>query len=170
LRLARSREVPALTGLSADQLREWTVRRGLIQPDQPARKRGSEAKFAWQTILVLRLAVVLRNQFHVELQAHRDLLASARILFEGSSFLGLWDGSLAIYGLTRCELPIGRGSLPSVDEDVILLRLSRHLEALSVGFGLSKPVSQLPLFPAVGLPSAHERVMSKRPRTEAGGA
>jgi hypothetical protein len=43
--------------MTADQLREWTVRRGLIQPDEPAPKRGSEAKFSWQTLLVLRLAV-----------------------------------------------------------------------------------------------------------------
>src|ERR1700731_232831 len=70
VRLIKSREVLALTGLSADQLREWTVRRALVQSDVPARKRGSEAKFSWQTVLLLRLVVVLRTRFHVELQAH----------------------------------------------------------------------------------------------------
>ena len=170
MRLVRSRDVPALTGLTADQLREWTVRRGLIQPDEPAQKRGSEARFSWQTVLVLRLAVVLRTRFHVELQAHRDLLATARGLLEGTSFPGLWGGTLAIYGLTRCELLTARGPLPSAEEDAILLRLNRHLEALSQGFGLPEPVSQLPLFPAVGLRGSNDDTAGERRRAEAGRA
>jgi hypothetical protein len=137
-----------LTGLTPDQLREWTVRRALIQPDVPAQKRGSEAKFSWQTVLLLRLAVALRTQFHVELQAHRDLLVAARELLDGTSFPALWGGTLAIYGLRRCELLSPRTSA-AAEEDVMLLRLNRHLEVLSQGFGLADPVSQLPLFPAV---------------------
>jgi hypothetical protein len=166
MRLVRSRDVPALTGLSADQLREWTVRRGLVQPDEPARKRGSEAKFSWQTLLVLRLAVVLRTRFHVELQAHRELLCSARKLLDGASFPGLWGGTLAIYGLTRCELLTARTPPPSADEDAILLRLNRHLEELSQGFGLPEPVAQLPLFPAVGLRAPGEGSAAERRRIE----
>lgn len=166
MRLVRSRDVPALTGLSADQLREWTVRRGLVQPDEPAQKRGSEARFSWQTLLVLRLAVVLRTRFHVELQAHRELLASARKLLEGTSFPGLWGGTLAIYGLTRCELLSARAPLPTAEEDAILLRLNRHLEALSQGFGLPEPVSQLPLFPAVGLRGVAEGLPTERRRAD----
>ena len=165
--LVRSRDIPALTGLTADQLREWTVRRGLIQPDEPAQKRGREARFSWQTVLVLRLAVVLRTRFHVELQAHRDLLASARELLDGASFPGLWGATLAIYGLTRCELLGARLLLPSAEEDVILLRLNRHLEALSQGFGFSEPISQLPLFPAVGLRTSSD---GARRRVEVGPA
>lgn len=156
MRLVRSRDVPALTGLTADQLREWTVRRSLVQPDEPAQKRGSEARFSWQTLLVLRLAVVLRTRFHVELQAHRELLASARQLFRDASFPGLWGGTLAIYGLTRCELLSARTPLPASEEDVILLRLNLHLEALSQGFGLPQPISQLSLFPAVVVRAASE--------------
>lgn len=150
VRLVKPREVLALTGLSADQLREWTVRRALIQPDVPAQKRGSEAKFTWQTVLLLRLAVVLRSRFHVELQAHRDLLVAARELLVGSSFPGLWGTALAIYDLRRCELLSARAPL-SEDEDVVLLRLNRHLEVLSKGFGLPSPLTQLPLFPAVAV-------------------
>ena len=167
MRLVKSRDVPALTGLTADQLREWTVRRGLVQPDEPAQKRGSEAKFSWQTLLVLRLAVVLRTRFHVELQAHRELLASARKLLEGASFPGLWGGTLAIYGLARCELLTARAPPPSAEEDAILLHLNRHLEALSQGFGLPEPISQLPLFPAVGLRGSGEGASSERRRSEA---
>lgn len=167
MRLVRSRDVPALTGLTADQLREWTVRRGLVQPDEPAQKRGSEAKFSWQTLLVLRLAVVLRTGFHVELQAHRELLASTRKLLEGASFPGLWGGTLAIYGLTRCELLTARTPPASAEEDAILLRLNRHLEALSQGLGLPEPVSQLPLFPALGLRGSGEGTSDDRRRAEA---
>lgn len=154
MQLVRSREVPALTGLTADQLREWTVRRGLVQPDEPAQKRGNEARFSWRTLLILRIAVVLRTRFHVELQAHRDLLCSARALLEGASFPSLWGGTLAIYGLNRCELLGPRIPLSESEEDVLLLRLDRHLEALSQGFGLPDVVTQLPLFPAVGLRAA----------------
>src|ERR1700692_2746606 len=99
VRLIRSRDVLRLTGLTAGQVREWTVRRALIQPDVPAQKRGSEAKFLWQTVLLLRLTVVLRTRFHVELQAHRALLASAREVADGASFPALWDSTLAIYDM-----------------------------------------------------------------------
>ena len=152
MRLIRSRDVLPLTGLSSDQLREWTVRRGLIQPDIPSQKRGIEAQFSWQTVLLLRLAVVLRNRFHIELQAHRDLLVSARELLDGASFPTLWGATLAIYDLRRCELLSSRSSL-ATEEDAVLLRLNQHLDVLSQGFGLSEPVSQLPLFPAIALPN-----------------
>src|SRR5260221_7379732 len=126
MRLVGSREVLALTGLSADQLREWTVRRALIQADIPAHKRGNEAKFSWHTVLLLRLAVVLRSRFHVELQAHRDLLIAARALLDGASFPALWGTTLAIYDLRRCELLPRRAPL-AVEEDAVLFRLNRHL-------------------------------------------
>jgi len=116
--------------------------------------------------LVLRLAVVLRTRFHVELQAHRELLASARKLLDGASFLGLWGGTLAIYGLTRCELLTVRTTALSAEEDAILLRLNRHLEALSQRFGLIDPVSQLPLFPVIGLRGSGESLSTEHRRTE----
>lgn len=137
-----------LTGLSSNQLREWTARRALIQPDVPPQKRGREARFSWQTVLLLRLAVVLRSRFHVELQAHRDLLIAARKLLKGASFPALWGTTLAIYGLRRCEL-LPPYAVPSALEDAVLLRLDRHLVVLSQGLGLSDPESQLPLFPAI---------------------
>ncbi|AWK85942.1 hypothetical protein DEW08_06410 [Azospirillum thermophilum] len=139
-----------MTGLSADQLREWTVRRALIQPDVPAQKRGSEAKFSWKTLLLLRLAVVLRTRFHVELQAHRELLGTARELLDGASFPMLWGATLAIYDLQRCELLSSR-DVAAAHEDAILLRLDRHLAVLSQGIGLPDPVTQLPLFPALAV-------------------
>lgn len=148
MRLIRSRDVLQLTGLSSDQLREWTVRRALIHPDSPAQKRGSEAKFSWQTVLLLRLAVVLRKRFCVELQAHRSLLADARGLLKEASFPALWGGTLAIYDFRTCEL-VSPDRNFEADEDVVLLRLNRHLRVLSKGFGLQEPTAQLQLFPAV---------------------
>ena len=150
MRLLGSREVLELTDLTANQLREWTVRRALILPDVPAQKRGSEAKFSWQTVLVLRVAVVLRTRFHVELQAHRDLLVAARQLLDGASFPSLWNGTLVIHDFRRCELLLGRSG-PGPDDDAVLLRLNRHLEVLSTGFGVLDPIAQLPLCPAVSL-------------------
>ncbi|MCH2237366.1 MULTISPECIES: hypothetical protein [Pseudomonadota] len=150
VRLIGSRDVLKLTGLSGDQLREWTVRRGLIHPDVPASRQGQQAQFGWQTVLVLRLAVVMRSRFHVELQAHRDLLARVRGLLNGRSFPSLWGHRLAIFGLERCAL-LGTGDSLPADEDVILLALHAHLEALSQGFSVAEPIAQLPLFPAVGL-------------------
>ena len=150
VRLIGSRDVLKLTGLTADQLREWTVRRGLIHPDVPASRQGQQAQFGWQTVLLLRLAVVMRSRFHVELQVHRYLLLRARALLNGRSFPSLWGHRLAIFGLERCAL-LGAGDPVPTDADVILLGLNAHLETLSQGFGVSEPIAQLPLFPAVGL-------------------
>ncbi len=150
VRLIGSRDVLTLTGLSADQLREWTVRRGLIHPDIPALRQGQQAQFGWQTVLLLRLAVVLRSRFRVELQVHRDLLLRSRELLAGRSFPSLWNHRLAIFGFEGCALFGGNEALPT-DQDVILLQLNGHLEALSQGFGVSEPIAQLPLFPAIGL-------------------
>jgi len=161
VRLIGSHEVLALTGLSADQLREWTVRRALVPPDMPAQKRGSEAKFSWQTVLVLRLAVVLRTRFHVELQAHRDLLISVRELLKGTSFPALWGGSLVIYDLRRCEFLSARKSW-AAEEDAVLLKLDRHLQVLSQEFGLVDPVPQLSLFPAVPVGDARRLTQGRR--------
>ncbi len=150
VRLIGSRDVLKLTGLSADQLREWTVRRGLIRPDVPASRQGQRAQFGSQTVLLLRLAVVMRSQFHVELQVHRNLLLRARELLNGRSFPGLWNHRLGIFGLESCRL-LGESDLLPTGQDAILLWLNDHLEALSQGFGVSESIAQLPLFPAVGL-------------------
>lgn len=149
MRLLRSREVQALTGLSADQLREWTNRRGLVAPDVPPRGKGSQARFSWQTVLVLRLAVVLRQEFHVELQAQREFFAGLQRELAGRSFPALWPTSVVLSGS-------GRWALLNVEEveigsnkGCIVLPFAPHLQVLSVGFGLPDTMQQLPLFAVV---------------------
>src|SRR5216684_3758497 len=96
MRVVTTREASQLTGLSTNKLREWTSRRALIPADVRPKSQGSPAKYSWQTILLLRIAVTLRDRFHIELQAHRQVFASLRRGLNGTSFVALWGKSLAI--------------------------------------------------------------------------
>lgn len=149
-RLVTASDVQKLTGLTTDQLREWTARRGLIEPDAKPCGPGSRARYAWQTVLLLRLAVVLKETFHVELQAHRSLFAElagrlAKVPFpalRGSALLVRANGAFDV-------LPLGEAR--TLDADVLIIRLDPHLEVLCIGFGLVEPTRQLPLFSAVAV-------------------
>lgn len=151
MRLIKSGDVPAMTGLTADQLREWTVRRNLVKPDVPAQKRGSQAQFSWKSLLVLRLASVLRSRFHVELESHRELLRNLRERVDGVSFHALWGGSFVVYDDATAELTTPRLAATREGADAITLRLDPHLAVLSQGLGLPEPTAQLTLFPVLGL-------------------
>jgi len=85
-----------LTGLSTEKLREWTSRRALIPADIRPQGKGSPAKFSWRTILVLRVAVLLRDLFSLELQAHEAAFADLRKLLHSQSFIALWGKRLAL--------------------------------------------------------------------------
>ena len=151
VRLVKAREVQALTGLSADRLREWAGRRGLVRPDVPARGKGSQARYSWQTVLSLRLAGVLKDRFKVELQAHRELLGKIQGELAGQSFPALRGRVMALYGSAAVEL-LARGEHPKdLDAAVLLLPLEPHLEALSNGFGVPDAVQQRQLFPALSV-------------------
>jgi hypothetical protein len=139
-----------LTGLSTDQLREWTSRRALIPADVQHRGRGSPAQYSWQTLLLLRIAAALKGRFHLELHAHRELFASMREVFDGISFLRLWDGSIAIYDTGHWEL-LESGASCAGDSDSLVLQLDSHLQILTAEFGMPTPAAaggQLELFPA----------------------
>lgn len=156
MRLVSTREATRLTGLSTDQLREWTSRRAIIPADVRPKGHGSPAQFTWQTILVIRLAAVLRASFRVELHAHRSLFASLRRGFHGVSFIALWDKRLAIHSGSRWLLLDASSALPE-PHDAIVLCLAPHLELLSTGFALPLPSladGQPDLFPAQGLPAS----------------
>lgn len=141
-----------LTGLSTDKLREWTRRRALIPADQRPKMKGSPAKFSWQTILVLRVAVLLRDQFSLELQAHKAAFADLRKLLRSQSFIALWGRRLALGPSGRWEFFDGVETVPGAD--TLLIALDPHLAVLRDGFALpgSSEERQLDLF---SLPSVH---------------
>lgn len=154
MQVVTTRQASELTGLSTAKLREWTSRRALIPADIRPKSQGSPAKYTWQTILLLRIAVVLRGRFHLELQAHRHIFASLRKELRGTSFVTLWGKSLAIHDSERWGLrdPIDPAPL---EGDMLLINLDPHLQVLSVSFALPRPSSmlgQLDLFPARAVP------------------
>lgn len=149
MQLVPTREASRLTGLSTNKLREWTSRRALIPADIPPKSQGSPAKYSWQTILLLRIAVTLRREFHLELQAHRPVFASVRRELRGASFIALWGKSLAIHANQRWTW-VNDDDAGPLGGDAIFIRLAPHLEALSQGFALPRPSAspgQLDLFP-----------------------
>ncbi len=147
-----TRDATRLTGLSTEQLREWTSRRALILPDVKPKGHGSPARYSWQTILLLRLAVVLRDRFKLELQAHQDLFAELRIGLTHTSFLSLWGKSLALYGGAKWDV-IDQRDDTVIADDCIVLRLDPHLQHLSKDFSLPQPITaiQSNLFPVLGM-------------------
>ena len=150
MQLVTTREAIELTGLSTATLREWTSRRALIPADVPPKSQGSPARYSWQTVLLLRLAVTLRDRFHLELQAHRQLFADLKRGLAGVSFIALWGKALVLQGGDRWSL-VEEADPVSPHEDAIVVHLEAHLAALSLGFALGTPPAsdgQLELFPA----------------------
>jgi len=146
VRLVPTPVVSQLTGLSTEKLREWTSRRALIPADVRPKQRGSPAQFSWQTILILRLAVLLRDQFAVELQSYKKAFATLRKELRSTSFIALWGRCLA-FGPQGGVL-LEEGS-PLVGVDAIFIRLNPHLEAIRDGFSLPDAAAaamQLDLF------------------------
>lgn len=147
--LVSTRQATQLTGLSTAKLREWTSRRALIPADVPPKTRGSPAQYGWQTILLLRLAVALRERFHLELQAHCELFANLRHYLQEESFLFLWGKILVLYGEERWGLLDLNDSLELTD-DALMIRLDPHLEILAIEFKMPHSLrlpGQLDLFP-----------------------
>jgi len=147
-----------LTGLSTDKLREWTSRRALIPADQRPKRKGSPAKFSWQTILVLRVAVLLRNEFSLELQAHKAAFAELRRLLRSQSFIALWGKRLAL-GPGRTWVFLDAADAVPVT-DALTIILDPHLAVLRDGFALPSASEdrQLDLF---SLPSIHGKQCPK---------
>jgi hypothetical protein len=130
----------------------------LIPADIRPKSQGSPAKYSWQTILLLRIAVTLRNGFHLELQAYRQVLSSLRGQLRNTSFVALWGKSLAIHADHRWAWLDGVPVLPLAD--ALVIRLDPHLDILSQGFALPRPSAapgQLDLFPAQAIATAQSR-------------
>jgi hypothetical protein len=149
-----------LTGLSTDKLREWTSRRALVPADIRPKRKGSPAKFSWQTILVLKVAVLLHDRFALELQAHKAAFAELRKALKSKSFIALWGRRLAL-GFDGTWSFVDEGA-PAPQADVLLVKLDPHLAVIRDGFALpDAPVAagQLDLF---SLPAVHSRSPTKR--------
>lgn len=142
--------VQTLTGLTANQLREWSHRRDLVPPDIEAGGPGRPALYSWQTVLLLRIAVVLRERFKIELQAHKDLLHALHDLLSGVPFPALRGCVLALRAMEHGEL-LSEGIVRvGVNEpDTLFLHLDPHLDVLEVEFAPQDQSGQLPLFRAV---------------------
>lgn len=145
-RLITANDVQRLTGLTSNQLREWTNRRCLIQPDRLPNGPGTRARYSWQTVLVLRLAMSLKNSFHVELQAHRALFPRLTDFLSRRPFHSLAGRVLVVYADGTFELEDVFARPPV--HDAIVLCLEPHLSVLSAEFDLAPIVAQRNLFPA----------------------
>jgi hypothetical protein len=150
--LVTTRMAVKLSGLSTQQLREWTIRRALIPADVKPKGHGSPAQYAWQSILLLRLALILRDRFKMELHAHRGLLVDLRRSLGQMAFRSLWGKSLAVHDGDRWSL-LEPEDLAATKDDYILLRLDPHLERLVEPFSLAHPMApqQYQLFAGAGL-------------------
>lgn len=146
MRLVTASDVQKLTGLTSDQLREWTVRRGLIEPDAKPNGPGTRARFSWQTVLLLRVAVVLKDRFHIELQAHRSSFAALSRRLSHASFPALQGATIVLKAGGEVEL-LAANDPQTPEGDFLTIGLDDHLDALSSGFGLAEPIRQLSLFP-----------------------
>lgn len=160
MQLVPKRQALQLTGLTPAKLREWTNRRALIPADESPRKQGSSALFSWQTILVLRMAVVLKDKFRLELQAHRHLFTGLRGALKSRSFLALWGQALILRGPNDWSFSDLNDTDPLRD-DAIIVHLDPHLEALAAGLTLPRPAAasaQFDLFPALPVVALAEPV------------
>lgn len=149
MRLLQAGEVQKLTGLSSDQLREWTSRRGLIEADAKPSGPGTRALFSWQTVLLLRIAVVLKERFHIELQSQKSLFSALSVVLGKASFPALRETALVLQpdGVFNI-VPLKMSRHATAKADCLILLLDPHLSVLSTQFGMSESLRQFPLFPA----------------------
>lgn len=155
LRLIPTPVASQLTGLSTEKLREWTSRRALVPADVPPKQKGSPAKFTWQTTLILRIAVLLRDQFAVELQAYKTTFANLRKELRSTSFVGLWGRRVALGPHGKCFF-FDATSRP-VEMDALVVHLDPHLEIIRDGFALPGAISTASQFDLFSLPAMHKK-------------
>lgn len=140
-----------LTGLSTEQLRDWTSRRALIPADVKPKGHGSPARYSWQTILLLRIAVILRDRFKLELQAHRLLFADFGDHLSRVGFSSLCGKVLTLRGGSGWKL-LEPAELVNVSGNYIVVDLAPHLEVLAEAFSVlpSNAPERFRSFPALG--------------------
>jgi hypothetical protein len=95
---------------------------------------------------VLRVAVLLRAQFSLELQAHKAAFADLRKLLRSQSFIALWGKRLALGPGGTWAFLDDADIAP--ETDALLITLNPHLAILRDGFALpgASEERQLDLF------------------------
>jgi hypothetical protein len=146
-RLFQAADALALTGLTRSQLREWTGRgrRALILPDVEPEGPGRHALFAWQTLLVLRLLLVLHTDLAAEVGAWAVAAKVLREQLDRISFPSLWRLSAFFPSRQSAQLVEGPGDVNSVG---VILPLEPHLTVLATKLSQRRP-DQLSLWPAM---------------------
>lgn len=144
VRLFRSAVALEATGLTRSQLREWTGRgrRDLISPDVSPGGPGRHALYTWQSLLVLRLLLVLRNDFAAEVGAWAPAAKDLREKLNNTSFPSLWH--LSVFFPNR-ETAVLIDEITAIVDSGLLLPLEPHLTVLASKLSLPRPV-QLSLF------------------------
>ena len=149
MRLFQSADVLVLTGLTKSQLREWTGRgrRELLHPDVEPDGPGRHALFSWQTVLVLRVLLVLHRDFAAEVGAWAPAAQQLRGRLEHLPFFNLWRLRAVFPSTTHVILT---ENIAEVGAGGIVVPLEPHLEALATQLSLPRP-DQLPLFPTMAV-------------------
>ncbi|ATN32501.1 hypothetical protein ACO34A_01585 [Rhizobium sp. ACO-34A] len=147
MQVVGSADARAIAGLSHNRLREWTGRRGLVEPDIPASGKGTQARFSWRTLLMLRLAKSLQDDLGVELFAHKQNLRSIQKALQGETVRALWDKA-AVLSLTHGASLVQETDLMALSQHAtIVIALQPHLREIVTDLGAAEPTMQLPLFP-----------------------
>ena len=138
MRLLRSADALEVTGLTRSQLREWTGRRRreLISPDTGPDGPGRHALDAWQTLLVLRLLLVLHNEFPAAVGPRAPAAKNLREKLDGASFPTLWHLSV-FFPNRRTALLVD--DISKIACTGLLLPLQAHLTVLSPELSLPRP-------------------------------
>lgn len=144
-----------LTGLSTEKLREWTSRRALITADIRPKGKGSPAQFSWQTILVLRIAVLLRDRFSLELQAHKTSLDKLRKALRSKSFIALWGQRLVLQSSRDWVFLDQSEAAP--ETDALVIHLDPHLRVLRDGLALPGAEALQGQMDLCSLPATYDR-------------
>ena len=149
MRLFQSADALEVTGLTRSQLREWTGRgrRELISADVGPDGPGRHALYAWQTLLVLRLLLVLHNEFAAEVGAWAPAAANLREKLESTSFPSLWHSSVFFPNRHTALLV---EDVSKIGHTGLILPLESHLTVLAAKLALPR-ADQLSLFPPMAV-------------------
>ena len=144
VRLFQSADVLEVTGLTRSQLREWTGRgrRELLSPDVGPGGPGRHALFSWQTLLVLRLLLVLHSEFAAEVGAWAPAAKDLRDKLNSTSFPSLWH--LSVFFPNR-HTALLVDDVSKIGHSGLILPLEPHLTVISSKLS-PPPPDQLSLF------------------------